>query len=83
MKVTDIHPGSPCWTQLSTSDVEAAKKFYGELFGWTAETDPRPEVGGYTTFQLDGAPPPPPPRRPARRCGWSRWTCSTSAAGRC
>ena len=56
MKVTEISPGSPCWTQLSTSDVEAAKKFYGQLFGWTAETDPRPEVGGYTTFHLDGAP---------------------------
>jgi predicted enzyme related to lactoylglutathione lyase len=56
MKVTDITPGSPCWTQLSTSDVEAAKKFYGPLFGWTAETDPRPEVGGYTIFLLDGAP---------------------------
>lgn len=56
MKVTEILPGSPCWTQLSTSDVEAAKKFYGQLFGWTAETDPRPEVGGYTTFQHDGAP---------------------------
>lgn len=54
MKVHNIHPGSPCWTQLGTSDLEAAKKFYGQLFGWSAETDPRPEVGGYTMFYLDG-----------------------------
>jgi predicted enzyme related to lactoylglutathione lyase len=56
MKVTEILPGSPCWTQLSTSDVDAAKTFYGGLFGWSAETDPRPEVGGYTMFQLNGSP---------------------------
>ncbi|MBR7833652.1 VOC family protein [Actinospica durhamensis] len=56
MKVTEILPGSPCWTQLSTSDVDAAKKFYGQLFGWGAETDPRPEAGGYTMFMLDESP---------------------------
>ncbi|HET9169565.1 MAG TPA: VOC family protein [Actinospica sp.] len=56
MKVTDFVPGSPCWTQLATSDPEAAQRFYGGLFGWTAETDPRPEAGGYTTFSLDGSP---------------------------
>lgn len=26
--------GDFCWYELSTSDAEAAKKFYGELFGW-------------------------------------------------
>ena len=26
------------WNELITSDVEGAKKFYGELFGWTTET---------------------------------------------
>ncbi len=26
-----------CWHDLSTSDVEGAKAFYGELLGWTAE----------------------------------------------
>ena len=56
MKVTDIVPGSPCWTQLGTSDPEAAQRFYGGLFGWTAETDPNPEAGGYTIFSLDGSP---------------------------
>jgi predicted enzyme related to lactoylglutathione lyase len=56
MKVTDIVAGSPCWTQLGTSDPEAAQRFYCELFGWTAETDPNPEAGGYTIFSLDGSP---------------------------
>ncbi|HWG28155.1 VOC family protein [Actinospica sp.] len=56
MKVTDIVPGSPCWTQLGTTDPEAAQRFYGGLFGWTAETDPNPEAGGYTIFSLNGSP---------------------------
>lgn len=56
MKVTDIAPGTPCWTQLGTSDLEAAKSFYGALFGWTAETNPNPQAGGYTMFLLDGSP---------------------------
>jgi hypothetical protein len=27
-------PGAFCWSELITSDVEAAKTFYGEIFGW-------------------------------------------------
>ncbi|MFI6294329.1 VOC family protein [Nonomuraea sp. NPDC050790] len=27
--------GAPCWAQLLTPDAEAAKRFYGGLFGWT------------------------------------------------
>ncbi|WP_236651985.1 VOC family protein [Streptacidiphilus neutrinimicus] len=49
-------PGAPCWAQLSARDSEAAQQFYGQLFGWTAETDPDPQYGGYTTFSLDGKP---------------------------
>lgn len=56
LKVTGNLPGSPCWAQLSALDPEAAQRFYGQLFGWTAETDPDPQYGGYTTFSLDGAP---------------------------
>jgi predicted enzyme related to lactoylglutathione lyase len=26
--------GTFCWDELNTSDVEAAKKFYGAVFGW-------------------------------------------------
>lgn len=31
---TSYEPGTPNWADLSTSDVEAAKTFYGGLFGW-------------------------------------------------
>ena len=31
---TGYAPGTFCWVDLSTSDPEAAKAFYAELFGW-------------------------------------------------
>ena len=31
-------PGIFGWNELITSDVEAAKQFYGALFGWESET---------------------------------------------
>ncbi|MEU1469164.1 VOC family protein [Streptomyces sp. NPDC005761] len=52
MKLTAPVPGGPCWIELSTSDVPAAKSFYAALFGWRAETDPREEAGGYTVAHL-------------------------------
>ncbi|WP_181767879.1 VOC family protein [Streptomyces albidus (ex Kaewkla and Franco 2022)] len=45
--------GVPCWADAMLSDVEAGKRFYGELFGWTfgeGET----ERNGYVTAVLDG-----------------------------
>ena len=30
-------PGAFSWIELMTTDTEAAKKFYGDLFGWTFE----------------------------------------------
>jgi uncharacterized protein len=52
---TSYEPGTPSWVDLSTPDPEAAKRFYGELFGWKAE-DPGPveETGGYAMFTLRG-----------------------------
>ena len=37
----------PVWFDLSTSDLEAAKALYGDLFGWTF-ADSGPEMGHYT-----------------------------------
>jgi uncharacterized protein len=45
--------GAPCWIDLFTSDPEASKSFYGELFGWTAE-DAGEEYGHYINFSKDG-----------------------------
>ncbi|MER5519330.1 VOC family protein [Streptomyces sp. NPDC002763] len=47
--------GGPCWTELGTDDLESAKRFYAELFGWRPETDPRQEAGGYTVAHLGDA----------------------------
>ena len=47
--------GSPCWTDLWTSDVEGSRAFYGALFGWEAQ-EPSPEFGGYFMFTRDGVP---------------------------
>jgi uncharacterized protein len=48
-------PGTPSWVDLSTPDPAAAKRFYGELFGWEAEdAGPPEETGGYAMFRLRG-----------------------------
>jgi hypothetical protein len=38
--------GAPTWIDLATSDLERAKQFYGNVFGWTFESA-GPEYGGY------------------------------------
>ena len=43
--------GAPSWYETYTPDVEAGKKFYAELFGWTAQTMPMPGME-YTVFSL-------------------------------
>ncbi|UXY26033.1 VOC family protein [Streptomyces sp. HUAS TT20] len=47
--------GGPCWTELGTNDLEGAKRFYTDLFGWLPETDPRQEAGGYTVAHMGDA----------------------------
>ena len=54
MPTRDVAPvGAPCWIEVFTSDVEKARAFYGELFGWTSD-DPDPGLGGYFNFAKDG-----------------------------
>lgn len=47
-------PGTWSWAELITNDVEAAKGFYGDVFGWT--TDPKGDgpVPEYTEWQVSG-----------------------------
>jgi predicted enzyme related to lactoylglutathione lyase len=54
MEMTKAKPGSFCWFELATSDQAAAKKFYGGLFGWTANDNPMGPGSFYTMFQLRG-----------------------------
>jgi predicted enzyme related to lactoylglutathione lyase len=39
---------------LSSTDVDASVRFYGEVFGWSAEMIDDPEAGGYGQFVYDG-----------------------------
>jgi predicted enzyme related to lactoylglutathione lyase len=67
------HPGKLVWADLFTIDPAATKKFYCELFGWTAE-----EISGngrsYTVFSNNGrAVAGLVPRRPGSEKTLSRW----------
>jgi predicted enzyme related to lactoylglutathione lyase len=48
-------PGTYCWSELVTTDLAAAKTFYGAVFGWDAE-DQGPPGGppAYTEWKLSG-----------------------------
>jgi predicted enzyme related to lactoylglutathione lyase len=50
-----ITPGRPVWHDLVTSDLDAAKRFYGGLFGWTFR-DFEVREGKYALASLDGKP---------------------------
>jgi hypothetical protein len=45
-------PGTPSWTDVMVPDLDAAKAFYGEVFGWTFAS--AAEFGGYTTCLMNG-----------------------------
>ena len=47
-------PGTVCWVELATTDAEAARLFYGPLFGWTGAEIPMPDGSPYTLLQQDG-----------------------------
>jgi len=52
---TSYAPGTPCWVDLATPDIEAAERFYGELFGWEIPELPNSaEMGGYRRAKLGG-----------------------------
>ena len=48
------YDGAPCWIDLITADSDKAKKFYGELFGWTFESGDPEKYGGYITAVKHG-----------------------------
>ncbi|MBW1600473.1 VOC family protein [Streptomyces sp. JJ38] len=45
--------GFPCWADAMVSDLDAAKHFYGVLFGWTFEGS-ADEFGNYTQARSNG-----------------------------
>jgi predicted enzyme related to lactoylglutathione lyase len=56
MPFRDAAPdGAPCWVDLSTSDPDRARVFYGELFDWTSASAGL-GYGGYVNFFRRGVP---------------------------
>jgi uncharacterized protein len=54
-KVTSYAPGTPCWVDLSTGDIEASAAFYGDLLGWQVPERPdSAEMGGYRRAEIQG-----------------------------
>ncbi len=47
--------GEFCWYEIHTPDLQAAKKFYGDVFGWTFQEVPM-EGFTYTMLHKDGVP---------------------------
>lgn len=52
---TSYAPGTPCWVDLATPDLDAAEGFYRELFGWEIPELPNSaEMGGYRRAKKGG-----------------------------
>ncbi len=45
-KIESYKQGTPSWTDLATTDQDAAKSFYSDLFGWTYEDNAMDDMGG-------------------------------------
>ncbi len=50
-QVFETH-GMVSWTELTTTDPEAAKAFYGEVFGWRFQDSDMGEDGIYSVIQV-------------------------------
>jgi predicted enzyme related to lactoylglutathione lyase len=46
--------GFPAWIEIPSTDLQASRAFYTELFGWNYEVDPDPAFGGYTLAISNG-----------------------------
>jgi len=53
-EMPELKPGTFCWIELGTSDGDAAKNFYTQLFGWDYVDNPMGEAGVYTILKLGG-----------------------------
>lgn len=53
METMSFPAGAFCFPELNTRDVDGAKRFYGELFGWSAFDVPSAQ-GGYALMRLRG-----------------------------
>ncbi|MBV9899026.1 MAG: VOC family protein [Chloroflexi bacterium] len=74
-------PGTPMWIDHTSKDVQAAAKFYGQLFGWQAQ-DMGEEAGHYTMFTLNGkqVAATTPPMSPDAPPAWTTYIATDNAA---
>jgi predicted enzyme related to lactoylglutathione lyase len=55
-EITSYAPGTPCWADLASPDLDAGVEFYAGLFGWEVPPSENAEqTGGYRRAQLGGA----------------------------
>ncbi len=55
MKIESYKQGTPCWTDLSTTDQDGAKEFYSKIFGWEYQDIPMGDDQVYSMAQVDGS----------------------------
>ncbi|MGZ8667097.1 MAG: VOC family protein [Solirubrobacterales bacterium] len=56
-EMTSYEPGTPCWVDLGSPDLEASVSFYQTLFGWSIpETPTSEQTGGYRQAMAGGRP---------------------------
>jgi uncharacterized protein len=48
--------GTPCWIDAQLDDLDKGEQFYAALFGWTFESSPDEQYGGYRVGSLRGRP---------------------------
>jgi uncharacterized protein len=53
---TSYTPGTFSWTDLATTDQDAAKQFYTQLFGWVADDQPVGDGMTYSMMNIGGKP---------------------------
>jgi uncharacterized protein len=54
-EITSFAPGTPCWVDLASPDLDGSIEFYGALFGWDVpESENAEQTGGYRLAARDG-----------------------------
>jgi predicted enzyme related to lactoylglutathione lyase len=54
-EMTTYRPGTPCWVDLGSPDLDASVGFYGAVLGWDVPESENPEqTGGYRIAQQRG-----------------------------
>ncbi|GGU99530.1 glyoxalase [Actinomadura cremea] len=47
-------PSAMCWVELASRDIESARRFYGDVFGWRAKEYQYYRAAPYTNWEVDG-----------------------------